>query len=131
MIKGLWSNKSSSAITGANIEKQASKWLKQKGLSLVTSNYRCKQGEIDLIMRENNKLVFIEVRFRSRNSFGDGLESVNWQKQQKLLKAANHFLMVHSHYANEECRFDVLGVNPSSSSTNKLQWTWIKNAFSS
>lgn len=128
-MTGRWTRSTSSNSTGADIEKQAAHWLTQQGLTVISCNYSCRLGEIDLIMRDSEQLVFIEVRFRRQNSYGDGLESVNWRKQQKLLKTANHFLMTHAYYADTACRFDVLGVKPAPHDSDQLNWNWIKNAF--
>ena len=122
------SNKTTNITTGAFIEHEAMVWLQQQGLQLVTKNYYCKMGEIDLIMLDQQQLAFIEVRYRKNSSFGGGLESVDWRKQNKLRKAAAHFLIKYAQYANFSCRFDVIGVQPDSNAT--LRWSWIKHAFS-
>ena len=120
--------KTTASITGALIEHKASLWLQDQGLTLVEKNYRCRVGEIDIIMRDGLDLVFVEVRFRRHNSYGNGLESVDWRKQQRLQKAAAHYLLHRSHLNNLPCRFDVLAAQPNSKTT--LRWSWIKNAFS-
>ena len=124
-----------SNTTGAEIEKATERWLKKQGLIPLQCNYRCREGEIDLIMQDSEYIVFIEVRYRKQKKFGDGLESVDWRKQQKLQKAAAHYLLQYSQYNNYPCRFDVISVCPCnraaqySNRTAKLQWSWIKNAF--
>ena len=67
------SNKNS----GGEAEKQAAHWLTQQGLEVVARNFRCRQGEIDLIMQDGNTLVFTEVRWRSYRSHGGALASVD------------------------------------------------------
>lgn len=104
-------------------EKQACDFLQAKGLTLLTKNYRCPYGEIDLIMQENEVLVFIEVRLRNSMDFGDALESIDSTKQQKLLKSATHYLQKHHLLDEIDCRFDVIGF-----SNNTIDW--IKDAFS-
>ncbi|WP_101757589.1 YraN family protein [Oceanicoccus sp. KOV_DT_Chl] len=127
---------SNTSTTGAHIEQQTEHWLTQQGLSSLHRNYRCREGEIDLIMRDAEHLVFVEVRYRKRHQYGDGLESVDWRKQQKLQKAAAHYLLRYPQYNNYPCRFDVVAVcpqNKAQQATNnnaKLHWSWIKNAFS-
>lgn len=113
--------------TGAAVEQKASQWLQQQGLKFIAANYHCKAGEIDIIMRDNEHLVFVEVRYRRQNSFGDGLDSVDWRKQKKLSKAAAFYLLEHPHYNNLPCRFDVIAARPDGHAT--LHWTWIKDAF--
>ncbi|MGK0499523.1 MAG: putative endonuclease [Oceanicoccus sp.] len=114
---------------GAIIEQKACHWLQQQGLEYIEKNYHCRAGEIDLIMQQQQYLVFIEVRYRKHNRYGDGLESVDWRKQQKLNKAAKHFLQQRNRYQSWPCRFDVLAVRPITENSATLHWTWIKNAF--
>lgn len=104
-------------------EQQACNFLKTKGLRLVAQNYRCSFGEIDLIMQDNDVLVFIEVRLRNHKEYGNALESIDSRKQQKLLKSAMHYLQKHHLLDEVDCRFDVIGF-----SNNTIEW--IKDAFS-
>ena len=97
---------------GAAIESQALETLQNKGLQLVTRNYLCKLGEIDLIMRDKKTLVFVEVRYRKNNTHGSGLESVNHNKQQKIIKTALHYLQRHKLLNKTSCRFDVISASP-------------------
>ncbi|ARN74879.1 YraN family protein [Oceanicoccus sagamiensis] len=113
--------------TGAAAEQKARQWLQQQGLSYIASNYRCKAGEIDIIMRDGQQLVFVEVRYRKQGSFGDGLESVTWRKQQKLLKAAACYLQEKKRLNSMPCRFDVVAAKPGCH--DQLHWTWVKDAF--
>lgn len=119
-----WSNRNSS--TGKKSERQAEQYLRGQGLVVVKRNFRCKTGEIDLIMRDGATLVFVEVRHRSNPRFGHGAETVDWHKQQKLIRAANHFLVTHPRYGNCACRFDVVA---NGIDTDELQW--LRNAFDS
>lgn len=105
-------------------EETACNFLKNKGLQLITKNYRCPFGEIDLIMQEANILVFIEVRLRTCNNYGNAFESIDSRKQQKLLKSATHYLQKHQLIDKIDCRFDVVGL----SSNNTIEW--IEDAFS-
>lgn len=105
-------------------EAHAKAYLINQGLVWVSSNYRCRMGEIDLIMREGSCLVFVEVRARSSVAFGGGLASVTFAKRQKLTKAAMVYLSTYHAHAMPQSRFDVIsldGVPP------KLHW--VKNAF--
>ena len=77
---------------GQQAENAAAQWLQQQGLSLLQRNYRCRQGEIDLIMQDNDDLVFVEVRWRKHHSHGGALASVDYHKQKRLILAARHFL---------------------------------------
>ncbi len=112
---------------GNLIEDKAQKHLAQQGLKPVDKNYLCRSGEIDLIMIDNNTLVFVEVRYRKNSKFGSAAESVNWQKQQKLIKTAQHFIQSQKKWQNLPCRFDVVACQ--NDNTEALDFDWIKNAF--
>ncbi len=96
--------------TGAAAEDLASEFLQARGLTVVERNFRCTRGEIDLIMRHNGELVFVEVRARSNSCFGDGAESVNSRKQGRLQRTAATFLQRNTTWASWPCRFDVVSV---------------------
>lgn len=113
-----------SRIIGTIKELQALHFLKKQGLKLLQRNYSTRFGEVDLIMSEQNTLVFIEVRYRSSTEYGNALESVDFFKQQKLSLTAQYFLQAHPHYQNIDCRFDVIAF----SKDNKKP-EWIRNAF--
>ena len=98
--------------------------LSAKGLQLLTKNYHSRHGEIDLIMRDQQTLVFIEVRYRKNQSFGGALESIDHRKQNKLRLTASHYLQKHN--SQENARFDVV-VLSSLDDKNKIEW--IKSAF--
>lgn len=110
---------------GHAAENQALEYLKGQGLGLVTRNYRCKRGEIDLIMRQGPTLVFVEVRKRTSDRFGSALESVNRQKQAKLLYSARHYLQQHPEWHSKSCRFDIVAIEGEA---GKIRW--VQNAFS-
>ncbi|MCG8037173.1 MAG: YraN family protein [Candidatus Thiodiazotropha taylori] len=110
---------------GEAAEQLAVDYLSRRGLKLVTRNFRCKVGEIDLIMREKRTLVFVEVRYRQSDDYGSALESITPSKQRKLLAAANLYLQKNR--IDQACRFDVVAINGSA---NK-HTTWIKDAIQS
>lgn len=112
-------------IAGRLAEDQACDYLIQKGLQFVTRNYQCKGGEIDLIMRDKQELVFTEVRYRTHREFGNSLESVTYQKQKKIIKTAQFYLTQHRLMEKIACRFDVIAL----SNINPTDIVWIKNAF--
>lgn len=95
--------------------------LTDNGLQLVSRNYSCKAGEIDLIMKDGAQLVFVEVRYRARADFGSALESVTPAKQRKLIITAQHYLQRIGN--TPACRFDVVGMGQD------REIHWIKNAF--
>ena len=73
---------------GKIAEDQACLFLQKKGLKLVEKNYRCRTGEIDLVMQDKKELVFVEVRYRANNDYGSALDSVDQQKIQKDERAS-------------------------------------------
>jgi putative endonuclease len=111
---------------GGRFEELALGWLQARGLRLVRRNYRCKLGEIDLVMSDRDVLVFVEVRFRSLSSQVPACETVDARKQQKLVRTARHFLLCNEALAACPCRFDVLGI---SEGHERPQYEWIRDAF--
>jgi putative endonuclease len=111
---------------GFYYEALALRYLKKQGLRLVAKNYRCAAGEIDLVMMHKNTLIFIEVRFREAEDFGSAIETVDRRKQQKVLRAAQHYLLRHKIYDSLQCRFDVVGITKKNS---EVQFSWLPNAF--
>ncbi|MGH8509159.1 MAG: YraN family protein [Gammaproteobacteria bacterium] len=110
---------------GAWAESIALRYLGARGLQLLTRNYRCLVGEIDIIMKDNDTLVFIEVRYRASAEYGSPLETINHTKQGRILKTAGHYLLTHrTSTAHVQCRFDVVVVTGAKASTE-----WIKAAF--
>lgn len=108
--------------TGSAGEQLAEQALSTAGLTLVSKNYRCRGGEIDLIMLDGKTLVFVEVRIRKNARFGSAEESITPRKQQRLKIAALHFLQHHKAYQQSPCRFDSYCVTAG-------QTQWLKNAF--
>ena len=89
MGTGIFPNNKKERLSGAEAEQLALDFLQAKGLELVVKNFRTRRGEIDLIMRDNAILVFVEVRFRSNLNFGTAEESITAQKCQRLSSAAH------------------------------------------
>ena len=106
---------------GKESEAVALDYLCRQGLYPVTRNYRCRFGEIDLIMRDGETLVFVEVRMRASKAFGGAQESIDARKQRKLLAAARHYIGALGRIP--DCRFDAVLLNGDS----RVQW--IRNAF--
>ncbi|MGH8528493.1 MAG: YraN family protein [Nevskiales bacterium] len=104
--------------SGAQGEAAALARLETAGLQLVTRNYRCRSGELDLVMQRGATLVVIEVRRRARQDFGGALASVNAAKQARIINATRHFLVTHPRYANCQVRFDVVGIETD----GRLEW---------
>jgi len=112
---------------GQAAEHWALNFLKNHGLTLIANNYRCRYGEIDLIMKDKNCLVFVEVRSRKHIQFGTGAETIDWRKQQKIINSAQHFIQTHHQYAQLHSRIDVISII-NNGSVN-AEFDWIQNAF--
>ena len=95
--------------------------MQQRGLKLIARNYRCRFGEIDLLMQDGETLVFVEVRMRSSTDFGGAAASIDARKQAKLIRTAQHYLATLAHIPPR--RFDAV----LSGSSDNLEW--VKNAF--
>lgn len=109
---------------GRIAEDKALAYLLAQGLKLITRNYSCRLGEIDLIMRDKDYLVFIEVRARVSAKFGGGIASITYAKRQKIIKSASYYMLTHNAQSNMAMRFDVISIDGKSASI-----TWIKDAF--
>jgi len=108
---------------GMAAEKIAATFLTQQGLKLVTSNFHCRYGEIDLIMQEGTTLVFVEVRLRTNPTFGNAAASITPKKQQKLINTAQFYLQQHA--LNLPCRFDAVLL----SKADMTRIEWLRNAI--
>ncbi len=93
---------------GAAGEQAAKKYLENLGLQFLEANWSCKTGEIDLIFQDGETRVFVEVRSRAHTTFGDGAETVYWQKQQKLIKTARMYQVKEKYWG--DARFDVVSI---------------------
>ena len=113
--------------TGDDAERIAERFLVRHGLTLVARNYRCRHGEIDLIMRDGESLVFVEVRLRKplrgKADFGGALASITASKQAKIIATAQHYLAGMKHLP--PCRFDVVLLN----GLNVQDVEWLTSAF--
>jgi putative endonuclease len=111
---------------GAAAEELACRYLVAQGLQLVERNVRSRGGEIDLVMRDANTVVFVEVRFRRSARFGGAAESVDARKQRRLAESATYYLQRHPALARCPARFDVVAIRPGGGA-NQLEW--MQNAF--
>ncbi len=123
---------------GAQAELAAARYLSKRGLILVTQNFHCRFGEIDLILQDGETLVFAEVRLRNSKMFGGAAASIDARKQSKLIVTAQYYLSALPHIP--ACRFDALLFfspeipNKSTDNSILIKFTdadieWIKNAF--
>lgn len=106
---------------GQSAETRAEAFLKAQGLRPVARNWRCRFGEIDLVMHDRDTLVFVEVRLRNHAGFGDGFDSVTPTKQRRLIATARHYLATLK--SMPPCRFDVVALRDGADPA------WMRNAF--
>ena len=111
---------------GQQAEKIALAFLLKKGLARLEKNYQCTQGEIDIIMLDNQELVFVEVRYRKSDAFGSSLESVDSRKQAKIQATAEHYMQKKSKTSFNACRFDVMAL---AGDISKPSIDWVEAAF--
>ena len=125
---------------GEVAEKFAQDFLKAQKLTIVETNYLTPRGELDIIAKQGDMLVFVEVRLRSNQQFGSAADSIDHRKQQRLIHAATHYLQSTQQWDKVSCQFDALCLTPDSENTGygdskshkpmQYQVEWIRNAFS-
>jgi putative endonuclease len=108
---------------GAQAEQLAAQYLQLQGLILIAQNYRCRFGEIDLIMRDGTTIVFIEVRLRHHSGFGGAAASIDARKQKRIISTAQQYLA--GLVRIPPCRFDAVLIDDAQGSSMQ----WLKNAF--
>ena len=106
---------------GTAYERAAGYYLEQQGYEILEYNYRCRRGELDIIARDGEYLVFCEVKYRQNRGKGSPLEAVGGKKQHTIYQCAEYYI-AEKHLKNIPCRFDVIGVEGK-------KITLIKNAF--
>jgi putative endonuclease len=108
---------------GRLAEQAACRYLQARGLRLIECNYRCRSGEIDLIMDDGDSLVFVEVRYRRHDRYGSGAETVDARKRARIIRCAQFYLQRHPAAQERPARFDVIALEEG----KDLQW--IPDAF--
>lgn len=94
---------------GATAEDRAAAYLEAHGYRIVERNFRTRMGELDIVARDRDVLVFVEVRSRRTAEYGSALETVGWRKQRKVTKMAARYL-AYRRPRFQECRFDVVAI---------------------
>jgi len=113
--------------SGGDAEDYACGYLRKQGWKLLERNYRCRRGEIDIIMRSPEMLLFVEVKFRSSTHFGHATEMVSTSKQRKIIAAAQFYLSQNPIFNQLPCRFDLFALEYDLQ--GELQRQWLENAF--
>ncbi len=108
---------------GRRAERWAAKHLQRQGLRLLARNFHCKNGELDLVMRDGEYLIFVEVRYREH---GGALESVRYTKQQHVIHCAEHYLRTHQYTERQARRFDLVLIQGD---LRQPELEWIQDAF--
>lgn len=108
---------------GAEQEVRACQYLAKQGVGIRERNFRCRQGEIDIIGYDKDYLVFFEVKYRSGSSRGSAAEAVGFQKQRKICRVSDYYRMIHGYPLDTPIRFDVIAMDGG-------RIEWIRNAFS-
>ena len=111
---------------GRETEDACCAYLQKRGLKLIEKNFHCRHGEIDLIMKDDKTIVFIEVRYRKNNDYGGATESLTISKQRKVTSSAQTYIQSHS--ISEDVRIDFVAMTLDTSQQN-YTFDWIKNAF--
>lgn len=97
-------------IVGKAGEEKASKYLKEKGYEIIEKNFRCREGEIDIIAKDKNKeLVFVEVKTRRTYEYGEPAEAVNFMKQKHIQRVAKYYILKNK-LINNSIRFDIIEI---------------------
>ena len=107
---------------GKLYENRAKEYLKNIGYEIIDTNFSCKIGEIDIVGKNDGYICFIEVKYRDENSLAKGFYAVNKNKQLKIFKVAQVYLMAKKLSLNTACRFDVISIDGN-------EITLFKNAF--
>lgn len=106
-------------------ERIACQYLKAKGLILLAKNWSCRAGEVDLVMQYGSTLVFVEVRLRRPTAYGEGLDTVAFEKQRKLIKTARFYQQKENYWG--DIRFDVISIVTELGGAAKIEH--IEDAF--
>lgn len=110
-------------MKGPESEDRALSFLQARGLKLVARNWRCKAGELDLVMRDADTVVVAEVRARGRDDYGTALETVDRRKQERLVRATRLLLARRPDLAEHPLRFDVVALDGAGGIE------WVREAF--
>lgn len=107
---------------GAQYEARAAEYLERRGYRILSRNYRSRTGEIDIVARDGEYLVFAEVKYRGGGACGSALEAVDYRKQQSIIRTARFYMYQHGYGTEASCRFDVVAIEGE-------RVTLLKNAF--
>jgi putative endonuclease len=112
---------------GLRYEDRARRYLEDRGLSLLTQNFRKRGGEIDLVMRDAERICFVEVKYRDSTAYGGAAASITRAQQRRIVTTALHYLALHRELGKLAPRFDALLIQRLAGGEERIEW--IKNAF--
>jgi putative endonuclease len=113
--------------SGRSWEAVARDYLKARGLRILRQRYLCRLGELDLVCLDGTTIVVVEVRARKKGSLTSAIDSIDWAKRRKIIRATRHLLMCNPQWNTQRLRFDVFAVSDIDTTTPQFQWT--QNAF--
>ncbi|MFT6345659.1 MAG: putative endonuclease [Paraglaciecola sp.] len=118
-----WIKQALSPLIGREAENLARTFLEQQGLIFIMQNYRCRTGEIDLIMQDTEELVFVEVKFRSKNQYGSAIEFFHASKKRKFESAVMHYMQERGFNPSVvPHRIDLVGIEGKSRQQQNINW---------
>jgi putative endonuclease len=118
-----WIKQALSPLIGSEAERFARTFLEQQGLTFVMKNYRCRTGEIDLIMQDNDELVFVEVKFRSKSQHGSAIEFFHASKKRKFESAVMHYMQEKGFNPSIiPHRIDLIGIEGNGQQAQNINW---------
>jgi putative endonuclease len=118
-----WIKQALSSAIGSEAERYARTFLEQQGLTFIMQNYRCRTGEIDLIMQDENELVFVEVKYRSKNQYGSAIEFFHVNKKRKFESAVMHYMQEKGFNPSVvPHRVDLVGIEGKGQQQKNIEW---------
>lgn len=120
---------------GAAWERRARGFLVDRGLEVIAENFHSRFGEIDLVMRDGNALVFVEIKYRRHRALARAIETITPAKQRRLIRTAEYFLLRQPAWRSRPMRFDVIAIEPQPAAgaavlqDDAAEIRWLKNAF--
>lgn len=118
-----WIKQALSTLIGSEAERVARTFLERQGLRFIMQNYRCRTGEIDLIMQDNDELVFVEVKYRSKSQHGSAIEFFHASKKRKFESAVMHYMQEKGFNPSiVPHRIDLVGIEGNSQQQQNINW---------
>jgi putative endonuclease len=118
-----WIKQALSTLIGREAERFAQAFLEQQGLTFVMKNYRCRTGEIDLIMQDGDELVFVEVKYRSKSQYGSAIEFFHARKKRKFESAVMHYMQEKGFNPSiVPHRIDLVGIQGKGQRQQNIDW---------